>query len=134
MQLKTTAIMFRKIDMKNFVLKPDRQELLKKRFEENKIAALNDHSAFLLKNHHREYCLYGAILTDEEIEERATTNSDKRYHEIMDSPFSENPYPSEGAYERIWSHHDKYINNADKAPLVELIKTAIETGEIPPSF
>lgn len=112
-------------------VKPKRRKLLKERYEAGKIAALNNESATTLKNENGNYCLFGAMMTDEEIVQR-TTLTDKGYTNQFNSIFTLDSKLSTVStdYPKIWTQHDNCVRTKDKTSLIERIKKVIETGVI----
>jgi len=110
--------------MKKLTVDQKRRNLLKKRYEAGKIAALNDENAISLRNSKGNYCLQGAMMTDEEIDERNDGN------EGMLDIYEEN-FCVITDYPRIYSQHDPYIISfRNKSPLIDRIEKIIATGVV----
>jgi len=107
----------------------ERRNLLSQRYKDGKIAALNNQFAPCLKNVGGYYCLMGAMMTDEEIENRneyCGINESKLdiFNEVFDSI---QDYPV------IYGQHDPYVlSTSDKTPVIEAIERIIETGVVVP--
>lgn len=105
-------------------LSKKRRELLKKRYNEGKIAAFNDHSATRMKNMFGEYCLIGACLEDDEITQFKNNGEVFRTYSL--AAFND------GRWGDICTIHDDASSpekTYQKNRLREVIESLIEEGE-----
>jgi len=108
--------------MKKLTVNQERRNLLKERYESGKIAALNNESAIILRNENGNYCLQGAMMTDEEIDKRNRANDS-----LLD--IYEEDFCVHEDYPRVYEQHDKcVISFVDKTPLINRVKKIIATG------
>lgn len=120
--------------MSRLTVNQDRRDLLKRRYESNKIAALRNCSATMLRNDEKVcYCLMGAMMTDEEIDVymgRLGNSIIEREDALQ--IFNED-FDSCNDYPEVYNQHDPYTySSSPKSPVHKAIKRIIETGVVVP--